>query len=132
VGGCGDVQDESLAFLSVHGKVQPLGTLGGPRHIDEALGNNDRGQIVGLASKPGTRPEPGLQVAFLYEKGVKLALPTPADYASSAVRINDRGQIVGFGCKEQLCGPIRLDPVRPHAVTDSEAGADGAAMSEAE
>jgi probable HAF family extracellular repeat protein len=221
VGGFGDVQDESLAFMSRHGNVQPLGTLGGPRHIDEALGNNDRGQIVGLVSEPGTRPEPGLQVAFLYEKGVMRALSTPTDYASSAVRINirgqavgytyktneeattkraalwdkgvlktlldepsdardinrwgqvvggrfsspggflyepgrgtrnlntlidpasgftvayaqginDRGQIVGFGCKEQLCGPIMLDPVRPHALTDSEAGADSATMSQAE
>jgi uncharacterized membrane protein len=221
VGGFGDVQDESLAFLSSHGRVQPLGTLGGPRHVDEALGNNDRGQIVGLVSKPGTRPEPGLQVAFLYEKGVMRALPTPVDYASAAVRINvrgqavgytyrineeattkravlwdkgmmktlldvqsdardinrwgqvvggrfdpsgaflyepgkgvrdlnalidpasgfsigsvqginDRGQIVGFACKEQLCGPIMLDPVRPHFLADSEASADSPAMSEAE
>lgn len=31
--------------------------------------------------------------------------------------INDRQQIVGFGCKELLCGPVLLDPVHPKAET---------------
>lgn len=54
VGGLSNVQGESLAYVSWLGVVRELGTLGGPRRIDTANSINDRGQIVGLASKPGT------------------------------------------------------------------------------
>lgn len=95
VGGLSDVRDESLAYVLTRGDVRLLGTLGGPRRIDFANSINDRGQIVGAVSQPNTPPEPGHQVAFLYENGVMHALPTPAGHTSLATKINLRGQIVG-------------------------------------
>ncbi|MGZ5201098.1 MAG: hypothetical protein ACXWC4_15120 [Telluria sp.] len=96
VGGLSDVQDESLAYLLTRGTVRLLGTLGGPRRIDFANSINDHGQIVGAVSQPNTPPEPGHQVAFLYENGAMRALPTPAGHTSVANKINSHGQIVGF------------------------------------
>lgn len=201
-GALADAPGEARAYASWLGVVRELGTLGGPRRIDRANGVNDRGQIVGYASAPGTQPETGSYVAFLYDKGVMRALSRPAGADSYAVRINlfgqaigaiqpygdqdgvrpvlwehgvrkvlnneagdardinnlgqvvggtynrpggflyhpstgardlntlidpasgytivypqainDVQQIVGYGCKEQLCGPVLLDPVHAH------------------
>lgn len=210
VGEFSDVAFASRIFASWFGVVGELPALGGPRHADFARGNNDRGQVVGQVSRPGTAADDGVQIAFLHEDGITRALATPAGYSSNAVRINLQGQavgsiqpygnadgtrpvlwdksgrrvlvdeagdardinnlgqvvggiynrtggflyhpatgardlntlidpasgytivypqaindlqqIVGFGCKELLCGPVLLDPVAPHA-----AGAPAAA-----
>jgi len=95
VGGLSNVLGESLAYVSWFGAVRELGTLGGPRRIDTANSINDRGQIVGLASQPGTPAGNGSQLAFLYDKGVMRALPTPVGSTSNAARINLLGQAVG-------------------------------------
>ena len=194
---------ESHAYVSWFGAVRDLGTLGGLRRIEGANGINDRGQIVGVASQPGTPAERGSKVPFIYDKGRMRALPTGGNegqaasinlhgqvvgavfdpvlgqnrpvlwnngkmkvlldepgtardinilgqvvggiysrpggflyHPSTGARnlnelidpasgytiqypqaINDRRQIVGFGCKELLCGPILLEPVLPHAGT---------------
>lgn len=96
VGQFSDLVGEDFAYLSWRGNVRPLGSLGGPRPIGSAAGINDAGQIVGHVSQPGTPPEPGWTVGFLYQKGVMRALPTPPGYASVAVSINRHGQAVGF------------------------------------
>lgn len=46
--------------------------------------------------------------------------------------INDRQQIVGFGCKELLCGPVLLDPINHHARTANEAAGVDPVMSKGE
>lgn len=46
--------------------------------------------------------------------------------------INDRQQIVGFGCKELLYGPVLLDPIKRHAQTASKTDAVGAVMPKGE
>jgi len=83
------------AFVSWHGTVRELGTLGGPRPIGAASGINDLGQIVGSVSAPNSSPEAADLIGFLYQHGVMRALPTPAGYASAAVRINVLGHVVG-------------------------------------
>lgn len=95
VGGLSNIQGESLAFVSRLGMVRELGTLGDPRRIDTAHSIDDRGQIVGLASKPGTPAGDGQQLAFLYDKGAIRALPTPPGSTSNASKINLLGQAVG-------------------------------------
>lgn len=214
-----DVPGESLAFVFRLGIVRELDTLGGPRRTDGASSINDRGQIVGAISPPGTLAEYGYQVAFLYDKGTMRALPTPAGSTSNAVKINllgqavgpvhdtvtgqarpvlwqkgtmkmlldglgdardinvlgqivgghyeriggflyhpstgardvdelidpasgctivypqainDRQQIVGFGCKELLCGPVLLDPVGHQAETSRGTSAGAAVMTKGE
>jgi len=104
VGGFSDTIGQSMAYVSWHGTVRDLGTLGGPRRNDAGFGINDRGQIVGDVSKPNTPPEVGAATAFLYERGVMRALPTPAGYGSHAVRINRSGQTVGW--IEQIGGDV--------------------------
>lgn len=96
VGSLSDVPGESAAYASWLGSIRMLGTLGGPRRIDGATAINDRGQIAGAVSKPGTQYEFGDTVAFLYEKGIMRALSTPVDYTSTAVKINLFGQVIGW------------------------------------
>ena len=71
-------------------KVTDLGTLGG-KFYTRAYSMNNRGQVVG-ASK---RNDSGKHQAFLWEDGVMKDLGTLGRSVSSAVAINDAGQIVG-------------------------------------
>jgi probable HAF family extracellular repeat protein len=74
-----------------------------------ATGINNLGQVVGAVQ---TRAG-----AFLYDPGKGLQnlndLIDPAKGWTivSAQGINDRSEIVGFGCKNELCGPVLLIPV---------------------
>jgi probable HAF family extracellular repeat protein len=71
-------------FLWRHGRMTDLGDLS-PQDI------NNRAQIV------GTRPEPeGGEIAYLWSSGTLTRLSTPEHAMTSAVDINDRGQIVGL------------------------------------
>nr|WP_314539431.1 hypothetical protein [uncultured Massilia sp.] len=95
-GSYGDAANESIAFVSFHGIVRPLGSLGGPLRNDAGTGINDLGQVVGLASKPGSDPNTFARIAFEYRHGVMRALPLPAGYTASwAVRNNLLGQAAG-------------------------------------
>lgn len=82
------------AFLWDQGTMVDLGGLGGPStFFSEAWGINDRGQIVGASTADGG---PGTH-AVLWDKGSITDLGTlPGDSLSSAMAINNRGQIVGY------------------------------------
>jgi len=71
-------------------KVIDLGTLPGG-NLSNALGVNDQGEVVGLASNPS-----GFPIAFRWTKaGGMKALGTLGGASSSAQSINDANQIVG-------------------------------------
>jgi probable HAF family extracellular repeat protein len=77
-----------------------------------ARGINNRGQVVGalLASSGGFIYEPGKGVRSLNDL-IDTSTGWSIVYAQA---INDRGQIVGYGCKADLCGPVLLNPVGGH------------------
>lgn len=101
---------QQRAFLyTTNGGMRDLGTLpNGTSTRANAI--NNRGEVVGVSLGEGGR-------AFLYQPGVGMRdLNDMLDPASGwvfqyATGINDRGQIVGYGCKESLCGPVQADPV---------------------
>jgi probable HAF family extracellular repeat protein len=79
----------------------------------DARGINNRGQVVGavLTGSGGFFYEPG--------KGVR-SLNDLIDTSSGwnivyAQAINERGQIAGFGCKGELCGPVLMNPAADQA-----------------
>jgi probable HAF family extracellular repeat protein len=75
----------------------------------DARGINNRGQVVGsVQTAPG---------GFLYEPGKgshnlnDLIDPAAGLTFVYPQAINERGQIVGYGCQGESCGPMLLDPV---------------------
>jgi probable HAF family extracellular repeat protein len=81
----------------------------------DARGINNRGQVVGavLTGSGGFFYEPGKGVRSLNDL-IDTSTGWNIVYAQD---INERGQIVGFGCKGELCGPVLMNPVgdRPSA-----------------
>lgn len=83
------------ALLWRHGRMLDLGNLGG-HYNNEALGIDDRGDIVGTSGLPHDDPVNGPQHAFLWQHGKMTDLGAlPGDPKSGAMTINKRGQIVG-------------------------------------
>jgi probable HAF family extracellular repeat protein len=74
----------------------------------DARGINNRGQVVGgvLTGTGGFFYEPGKGVRSLNDL-IDTSTGWNIVYAQA---INDRGQIVGFGCKNALCGPVLMNP----------------------
>ena len=101
---------QQRAFIyTVKKGMRDLGTLpNGASTRANAI--NNRGEVVGASLSAEGR-------AFLYQPGVGMRdLTDMLDPASGwvivyATSINDHGQIVGFGCKQALCGPVQVDPV---------------------
>lgn len=79
------------AFLWQRGKMTDLGTLPSPLNTySQALGINDRGQIVG---ESGFRDAEGRP--FFWSKGVMTDIGTLGGPTGFAIAINNKGQVVG-------------------------------------
>lgn len=74
----------------------------------DARGINNRGQVVGavLTGSGGFFYEPGKGVRSLNDL-IDTSTGWNIVYAQA---INERGQIVGFGCKGESCGPVLMNP----------------------
>jgi probable HAF family extracellular repeat protein len=74
----------------------------------DARGINNRGQVVGavLTGSGGFFYEPGTGVRSLNDL-IDTSTGWNIVYAQA---INERGQIVGYGCKGELCGPVLMNP----------------------
>jgi probable HAF family extracellular repeat protein len=75
----------------------------------DARGINNRGQVVGavLTGSGGFLYEPGKGIRSLNDL-IDTSTGWNIVYAQA---INERGQIVGFGCKGELCGPVLMNPL---------------------
>jgi len=83
------------AFLYRSGAMYDLGTLGGASYAglnSQGLAINDSGQVVGYSETPGGG---GSAHAFLYANGSMQDLGTLGGSSSSALDINNVGDIVG-------------------------------------
>jgi probable HAF family extracellular repeat protein len=83
------------AFLWKAGKMQDLGTLGGPDARGEFI--NDRGQIAGysyVSFEPTSSGTPQID-PFLWEDGVMMDLGSLGGTFGEPEGLNNRGQVVG-------------------------------------
>ena len=108
IAGYGDAGDGRMhVFLYHHGVLTDLGNFGG---LDVMIGGmNAQGQLVGTGNTPD-----GPDMAFLSRDGVLADLNALIDPASgwaitSALDINDHGQIVAYACRADACSAVRLD-----------------------
>lgn len=101
---------DGKAFLYSNGQTTDLGTLGGPFAFAVAI--NKLGQVVGGANIRWLETR-----AFLYERGRLFnlndrLLPGSGWQLEAGVDINDRGQILAWGFRDNQYRIVRLDPVR--------------------
>jgi probable HAF family extracellular repeat protein len=81
----------SHAFIYSGGALTDLGTLNGVSGSSWTYGMNDSDQVVGYSRYAGSSDH-----AFLYSGGVMADLTPTLGCCSSAYRINNAGQIVGY------------------------------------
>jgi probable HAF family extracellular repeat protein len=100
-------------FLWENGTLTDLGTLGGTSGQPNAL--NNKGQVVGDSNLAGDL----ITDAFLWEGGKLKDLGTlPGGIGSSAIWINDTGQIVGGSFTPNPSSPFHAVLWNNNAITD--------------
>lgn len=102
-----DVDGTFSAFIYENATMTFLGNLGGS--FVDVGGINEQGDFVGNADRAN-----GNAIGYLYIDGALVDLNTLLDPAlgwhiDGAVAINDLGQIAAHGCRDGLCGTVRLD-----------------------
>ena len=102
------------AFLYANSGFKDLGTLGGA--ASAAYGINDAGHIVGWSSLGGEVPQKVHAFLYVGAKNADLnALIDPLPVTlSSASKINNRGQVLAYGCvppSDEDCRYYLLTPV---------------------
>lgn len=102
-----DVDGTYSAFIYENATMTFLGNLGGS--FVDVGGINEQGAFVGNADSAD-----GNAIGYLYLDGALVDLNTLHDPAlgwhiDGAVAINDAGQIAAHGCRDGLCGTVRLD-----------------------
>jgi probable HAF family extracellular repeat protein len=99
------------AFLSNHGTMVDLGTLGGDNSAAENKGINDAGEVVGVAETSTVDPTTGGLIfhAFLWRRGRMIDLGTQggASY-SDAYAINNRGQVAAVSFTGTTTAPASV------------------------
>lgn len=109
-------RDPLRAGLWANGKRTDLGTLSG-RTASTAVAINDRGHVVGSSfNRAGANGELRTAIrAFLWQAGTMRDLGTlPGFPHSSAVALNERGQVIGWSAKR--LGEIADLPKDPRAI----------------
>jgi len=107
IAGYSEAQDGSFhAFIYEHGVLTDVGGFGGL--LFDVGGINEHGAFVGSSSSPGA------DLGFIYLDGALVDLntlidPTQGWHIDGAYGINDVGQIVARGCRDFVCGAVRLD-----------------------
>lgn len=96
IGSIDRVAPQTHAFVWIAGQMKDLGTFGGPNSSAYSVSNT--GEIAGFADTIY-----GTGHAFVYQSGVMHDLDTlPGDDTSSAMCVNDRGQVVGYSDNQDV------------------------------
>ena len=95
-------------FMYENGTMRDLGSLGG--YYIQPFEINNSGTVVGIAEPPGSTI-----VGILYSHGKLVTIDSLIDPALGwhieiARSINERGQIVGYGCRDNQCSGVLLTP----------------------
>jgi len=108
IAGYSDAGDGRMhAFFYDHGVMSDLGSFGG-RDITIG-GMNQLGHVVGTGNTPD-----GPDVPFIFRDSALVDLNTLVDPAvgwkiTSALDINDAGQVIAYACRDAQCSAVRLD-----------------------
>jgi probable HAF family extracellular repeat protein len=119
IGSIVDASDATHPFIYTDGVVSMLGDFGGRRTGTWDI--NNLGQVVGYSTFANDIDS---RHGFLYTDGKMLDINALIDPAlgwtvETAIGINDSQQILGYACRtNDLCRPVRLDPITPPPVPE--------------
>lgn len=115
------------AVLWENGTVIDIGNLGGPAW-NTPMAINQRGEVVGFASRAGDTPEAPNLRAFHWsrQQGISDLGVLDDDSSSQAAGINNRGDVVGVSCTATACRAfVRRDGVMSDLNALIQPGFDG-------